>query len=131
MNKDAAVHLLYGSVYDYIFGQISDSVPTSSNLKPVKNGSDYCRRLRCIEWARELAKAAKLIGVPDPGYTAPIEKVIESAARFLRFQEEEYFYLLEHSDSGEYLSEEGRRHLRELMKEEGVSPDPSIYRKWP
>lgn len=113
--------LFSDAIRNQIIEFIEDSVPTRSTLTPVKNGRDYCRRLRCVQWAYDLADAADLLDLPWSTYNAPIKETIKSAEAYLAFQRSEYFRLLALVPDGESFNNDCEKALEALMAEEGVS----------
>ena len=119
--KEEAPRVLSDAIHAQILSFIQDSLPTGKALQPVKNGTDYCRRLRCIEWAHDLADAALLLNLPDGPFNAPIRETIKSAERFLAFQRNEHFRLMKLCpEGGEALADEYADHLRQMMIHEGL-----------
>ena len=118
---ETANYLLSDGIRAQIISYVEDSLPTSQKLTPVKNGKDYCRRLRCIQWAYDLADAAQLLELPWSESSPPIKEIIKSAQLFLSFQKEEYFRLMGSApDGGEWLREHCEDRLRQMIEEEDV-----------
>jgi hypothetical protein len=110
--KEAAPGILSDAIRAQILTFIEDSLPTSKALQPVKNGTDYCRRLRCVEWAHDLADCALLLNLPDRPFNA----------RFLAFQRNEYFRLMKLCpEGGEDQANYCADNLRQMMIKEGLS----------
>jgi len=113
--------LFSDAIRNQIIKFIEDSVPTSTKLTPVQNGKDYCRRLRCVQWAYDLADAADLLGLPQSGFHAPIKDTIKSAQLFLRLQRNEHFRLMSLTpEAGGLLREQCEDRLNKMMADEGV-----------
>jgi hypothetical protein len=113
--------LFSDAIRNQIIKFIEDSVPTSTKLTPVQNGKDYCRRLRCVQWAYDLADAADLLGLPQSGFHAPIKDTIKSAQLFLKLQKNEHFRLMSLTpEGGGRLREQCEDHLNKMMEDEGV-----------
>jgi hypothetical protein len=120
--KETAPGILSDAIRAQILTFIEDSLPTSKTLQPVKNGTDYCRRLRCVEWAHDLADCALLLNLPDGPFNASIRETIDSAARFLAFQRNEYFRLMKLCpEGGEDQANYCADNLRQMMIKEGLS----------
>jgi hypothetical protein len=117
---ETANYLLTDGIRAQIISYVEDSLPTSQKLTPVKNGTDYCRRLRCIQWAYDLADAAQLLELPWSESNPPIKEIIKSAQLFLSFQKEEHFRLLSLVEGGECLRDDSEERLRQMMEEEEV-----------
>ena len=111
--------LLGGAIYNQIISFIEDSLPTRKTLTSVKNGKDYCRRLRGVQWAYDLADAADLLDLPQPVFLPPVRETIKSAQLFLKFQKDEHFRLMSATRCGR-LREHCEHHLDKMMEDEGV-----------
>ena len=120
-DTDAAYDLFSDAIRGQIISFIEDSLPTRKTLTPVANGKDYCRRLRCIQWAYDLADAADLLELPQSAFNAPIRETIKSAQLFLKLQRSEHFRLiLLTPEGGEQLREHSENRLIQMMEDEGV-----------
>ena len=113
--------LFSDAIRNQIISFIEDSLPTRKTLIPVKNGKDYCRRLRCISWAYDLADASDLLNLPQSESHPPIRDVIKSAQLFLKLQKNEHFRLMSLTpEGGGRLREQCEEHLNKMMEDEGV-----------
>lgn len=126
LSVETSNDLFADAIQSQIVGFIEDSLPTRKTLTPVKNGKDYCRRLRCVQWAHDLADAAELLNLPAH-FEVPIRELIRSAEAYLAFQRSEYFRILTHLPSGLAYSNDCEKELEALMEEEIVTVDSSTF----
>jgi hypothetical protein len=88
-------YMLAEALMDRIHSLINDSIPHGRSLKPVENGRDYWRRMRCVGWAYDTVELVERLGLEGlHPCAAGLRLLVDSARDFLQLQRNSYFALM-------------------------------------